>query len=243
MTAPIRKQILLQLVDKLQGIVSNFAAYSASNSVNPSALTIAGTYADPRACRKFSVTALTASSVSITEITTPVQGEIISSAPITHDITNPFVFVSGVTLQSTTLTPGDAWQIRVGNRTQTLYQVQPYWNNSQNESLPSATIFVDEATQTPMPLNRYEYTMKAMAMVKMSVTSPEFLLVEDLAQDVKDEISRDVNLYDGTNCLATNVVVDGDKIFPDESGTDVVVFTISFTVTFRSAFANGRQFV
>lgn len=243
MSDPIRKKIILQLIDKLQGVVNNFAVYTTLNTSNGAALHISGTYADARTQRKFMVTATGAHTVSIIETTTPMMGEVISTTPRVLDSTTSALLATGVTLQGTTLTPGDTWLIRVGLSTLTLFQVQPYWSNEQNEAVPSATLFIEESSQTPMPLNRYEISTRFMAMVKMSQADPSFLLTEDFIADVKDEISRDINLYDGTQQLATNLVIDNDRMYPDEAGTDTVMFTITFVVTFRTAFANSRQIV
>jgi hypothetical protein len=261
----IRHRILDILVARLRnGLVADCILNAPDDITDPTEYikpaSVSGTYnaVKPRA---FSVAVSAANTVTITDETlwaesgpehpviAPVTQAYVAGTPfelgvtgifftITHNITDS----EGTPLSITSASLiGKSWNVRIAKASETIRSLAAYRSEwGQDEPFPRLAVF--PAPEEPVSGGVIESSTKRLQinlLLDIRFETNNTGRIEELFGDVLNEMLRDVNLYDNSNCLATNLEYLGSTPF-EANNLEEVSFAISFEITYRNKLTDTR---
>lgn len=249
MAPTIRKKILDLYVERMRGVVANSVLYASPATIDRmDACTSSGSFSGSYP-RQFSieVTSNTPAQVTITETT--LWRELHASHPVVYieviDYTpgTPFeVDGTGVSLDfSGDEQVGDEWLLLVNSCSGTINQVYPYYASPDDAVYPRLVVYPSSEQKTLTTINdRSDNTLTFYFDIQVDASMKMEGTLEDLIGDVVDEINRDPQSYDNSECLSYEAWADGVELYDSDSSPSVIGAVIVAKIQYRHQFNNTR---
>jgi len=127
---------------------------------------------------------------------------------------------------------GDSWLVRLGTAYTTIQDIYSHPFDYEGLSCPSIAVYSAGNARDPKPLEKQESVMEVALFLTLSKEQVENGDHFEIIGDICNCINRDQHLWDGTTCLASDVVYKNDDYFEQtDRGNSIFVCRVQITYT------------